>query len=34
MDPIITGRRARATEGEIIGALKDVNREYQPETSF
>ena len=34
MDPIINALRARATEGEIIGALKDVYGEYQPETSF
>ena len=34
MDPIISALRARATEGEIIAALKDVYGAYQPETGF
>jgi methylmalonyl-CoA mutase N-terminal domain/subunit len=34
MDPVIKALRAHATEGEIIGALKDVYGEHQPETAF
>jgi methylmalonyl-CoA mutase, N-terminal domain len=34
MDPLIEALRARATEGEIIAALKDVYGEPEPETTF
>jgi methylmalonyl-CoA mutase N-terminal domain/subunit len=34
MGPIIDALRAHATEGEVIGALKDVYGEFQPETAF
>jgi methylmalonyl-CoA mutase N-terminal domain/subunit len=34
MDPLIEALRARATEGEIIAALKDVYGEPQPETTY
>ncbi len=34
MDPIISSLRAKATEGEVIGALKAVYGEFQPETTF
>ncbi|TMF02317.1 MAG: methylmalonyl-CoA mutase [Chloroflexi bacterium] len=34
MGPIIDALRAHATEGEVMGALKDVYGEYQPETAY
>ena len=34
MGPIIDALRAHATEGEVMGALKDVYGEFQPETAY
>lgn len=34
MDPIVDALRAKSTEGEIIGALKEIYGEYQPDTAI